>query len=148
MPLDFVMKAVTSGPTKGKRRNLANKSKTPAEAASRRKPVQTKAGAYQFAAAFARPVQCRKPATSFRLDSHFRQNPNVASANGKTGIEQVLRAWRLGEAKKRNIPVFRIFGDQTLRNIVAARPQNEAELLTLPGTGTSIVKNTENKFIV
>jgi len=110
MPLDFVMKAVTSGPTKGKRRKLASKSKTPAEAASRRKPVQTKAVAY------------------------------VASANGKTGIEQVLRAWRLGEAKKRNIPAFRIFGDQALRNIVAARPQNEAELLALPGVGTSTIK--------
>jgi superfamily II DNA helicase RecQ len=46
----------------------------------------------------------------------------------------------LSEAKHRNIPAFRIFGDQALRSIIATRPQSDAELLALPGIGLSIVK--------
>jgi superfamily II DNA helicase RecQ len=110
MPLDFVMKAAASIVAKSKRRKHPGKSKAPAKAAHRSRPIQTKAGTY------------------------------AASANGRTGVEQALRIWRLGEAKKRNIPAFRIFGDLALRSIAAACPQNEAELLALPGVGTSIVK--------
>jgi RecQ family ATP-dependent DNA helicase len=110
MPLDFVMKAAASGAVTSKRRKRAGTAKAPAKAASRSKPMQTKAGTY------------------------------AASTNGRTGVEQALRTWRLSEAKKRNIPAFRIFGDQALRSIAAACPQNEAELLALPGIGMSIVK--------
>jgi superfamily II DNA helicase RecQ len=110
IPLDFVMKAAASGVVTGKRRKRAGKSKSPATAASRSKSMQTKAGTH------------------------------AARANGRTGVEQALRTWRLSEAKKRNVPAFRIFGDQALRSIAAACPQNEAELLALPGVGTSIVK--------
>jgi superfamily II DNA helicase RecQ len=46
----------------------------------------------------------------------------------------------LSEAKRLNIPAFRIFGDQALRSIVASCPQTDAELLALPGIGLSIVK--------
>jgi superfamily II DNA helicase RecQ len=82
----------------------------PAKAAPRSRPMQTEAGTY------------------------------AARANGRTGVEEALRIWRLGEAKKRNIPAFRIFGDLALRSIAAACPQNEAELLALPAVGTSIAK--------
>jgi superfamily II DNA helicase RecQ len=110
MPVDFVMKAAASGTATTKQRKGASKSKTPARAASRRKPV------------LAGP------------------RANVASANGVAAVEQALRTWRLSEAKKNNIPAFRIFGDQALRSIAAACPQTEAELLALPGVGTSIAK--------
>ncbi|HEY6847523.1 MAG TPA: DNA topoisomerase 3 [Terracidiphilus sp.] len=110
MPVDFVMKAAASGTGTTKQRKGASKSKTPARATSRRKPV------------LAGP------------------RANVASANGVAAVEQALRTWRLSEAKKNNIPAFRIFGDQALRSIAAACPQTEAELLTLPGVGTSIAK--------
>jgi superfamily II DNA helicase RecQ len=110
MPLDFVMKAAASIVAKSKRRKHPGRSKAPAKAAHRSRPMQTKAGTY------------------------------AASANGRTGVEQALRTWRLSEAKKRNIPAFRIFGDLALRSIAAACPHNEAELLALPGVGTSIVK--------
>ena len=38
-------------------------------------------------------------------------------------LEQALRAWRLTEAKRRNMPAFRIFGDRTLRNIASTCPR-------------------------
>jgi DNA topoisomerase-3 len=110
MPVDFVMKAAASPTARTRQRKGASKSKAPEKATSRMKPVPTGPRAI------------------------------VASANGVTAVEQALRTWRLGEAKKNNIPAFRIFGDQALRSIAAARPQTEAELLTLPGVGTNIVK--------
>jgi len=110
MPLDFVMKAAANRVSTGKRRKSAGKSKTSAGAVSPKKSARTKTGV------------------------------DATGTNGKTNIEQALRAWRLGEAKKRNIPAFRIFSDQALRGIVAACPRNEAELLALPGVGPSIVK--------
>jgi superfamily II DNA helicase RecQ len=110
MPVDFVMKAAASGTATPKQRKGTSKSKAPAKATSRKKPA---------------PPGPRA---------------NVASANGVAAVEQALRTWRLSEAKKNNIPAFRIFGDQALRSIAAACPQTEAELLTLPGVGTSIVK--------
>ena len=110
MPVEFVMKAAASATARTMPRKGASKSKVPAKATSRSRPVPTVSGA------------------------------SAASAKGMTGVEQALRTWRLNEAKKRNIPAFRIFGDQTLRSIALACPQNEAELLALPGVGTSIVK--------
>jgi superfamily II DNA helicase RecQ len=64
----------------------------------------------------------------------------ASDAKRQTSVEQALRSWRLSEAKHRNIPAFRIFGDQALRSIIATRPQSDAELLALPGIGLSIVK--------
>ena len=55
-------------------------------------------------------------------------------------IEQALRSWRLGEAKRRRVPAFRIFGDRALLTIAATAPRNEAELLTVQGIGASIAK--------
>ena len=55
-------------------------------------------------------------------------------------IEQALRSWRLGEAKRRRVPAFRIFGDRALLTIAATAPRNEAELLTVQGIGAGIAK--------
>jgi superfamily II DNA helicase RecQ len=55
-------------------------------------------------------------------------------------VEEALRAWRLSEAKHRNIPAFRIFGDRALRGIASTCPQNDAELLAVPGIGMGIVQ--------
>jgi DNA topoisomerase-3 len=46
----------------------------------------------------------------------------------------------LSEAKHRKIPAFRVFGDRALRGIAATCPQNDAELLAVPGIGMSIVQ--------
>ena len=55
-------------------------------------------------------------------------------------LEQALRAWRLTEAKRRNMPAFRIFGDRTLRNIASTWPKNDSALLAVPGIGMGTVE--------
>jgi DNA topoisomerase-3 len=55
-------------------------------------------------------------------------------------LEEALRAWRLAEAKRRNVPAFRIMGDQALRSIASKRPATAQELLAIPGIGISIVE--------
>jgi superfamily II DNA helicase RecQ len=56
-------------------------------------------------------------------------------------LEEALRAWRLGEAKRRAIPAFRILTDATLRAIAERRPSTGAELLAVPGIGMKAVEN-------
>jgi superfamily II DNA helicase RecQ len=55
-------------------------------------------------------------------------------------LEQALRAWRLTEAKRRNMPAFRIFGDRTLRSIATACPKTDSALLAVPGIGMGTVE--------
>jgi DNA topoisomerase-3 len=55
-------------------------------------------------------------------------------------IEDALRAWRLGEAKRRGVPAFRIFSDTTLHAIAEARPQTAGELLAIPGIGMHTIE--------
>jgi DNA topoisomerase-3 len=55
-------------------------------------------------------------------------------------LEQALRAWRLTEAKRRNMPAFRIFGDRTLRNIASTCPKSDSALLAVPGIGMGTVE--------
>jgi superfamily II DNA helicase RecQ len=69
-----------------------------------------------------------------------KEGTRVSEPKAQIRIEQALRAWRLSEAKHRKIPAFRVFGDRALRGIAATCPQNDAELLAVPGIGMSIVQ--------
>jgi superfamily II DNA helicase RecQ len=109
-PLVFVMKSAANPVSSSKRKKKSRKSRTSPKAAPRIQPVQAGTGA------------------------------GASGAKSQTSVEQALRSWRLSEAKHRNIPAFRIFGDQALRSIAATCPQTDAELLALPGIGLSIVK--------
>ena len=55
-------------------------------------------------------------------------------------LEESLRQWRLAEAKRRGVPAFRIFNDQTLHAIAEERPATASELLAVPGIGISAVE--------
>jgi DNA topoisomerase-3 len=55
-------------------------------------------------------------------------------------IEGKLRQWRLAEAKRRGVPAFRIFSDQTLKAVAERRPATAAELLAIPGLGIGTVE--------
>jgi len=61
-------------------------------------------------------------------------------AQTSSGLEDALRAWRLGEAKRRGVPAFRIFSDATLRAIAKTRPQTAGELLAIPGIGMHTIE--------
>jgi DNA topoisomerase III len=110
MPLLFVMKDTGRPVPKRKRKKNSNKSK-----ASPRATARSQSGRPDTGAA-------------------------VSELKPQIRIEQALRSWRLNEAKHRKIPAFRIFGDLALRGIAATCPQNDAELLAVPGIGMSIVK--------
>jgi superfamily II DNA helicase RecQ len=80
------------------------------------------------------------PNTTDRIQSRPPRTRTTASGPEKeTRIEQALRAWRLSEAKRTNIPAFRIFGNRALKGR-ATCPHNDAELLAVPGIGMSIVQ--------
>ncbi|MCC7384337.1 MAG: DNA topoisomerase 3 [Deltaproteobacteria bacterium] len=55
-------------------------------------------------------------------------------------LEQ-LRAWRLGEARRRGVPAFRIVTDRALEAIAHARPRDEAAMLELPGVGPTLARH-------
>jgi superfamily II DNA helicase RecQ len=66
----------------------------------------------------------RKRAARPEAPSHLKP-PSTAKqpeAGLDTRIEEKLRAWRLAEAKRRGVPAFRIFSDQTLRALATKRP--------------------------
>ncbi|MBI2377987.1 MAG: DNA topoisomerase 3 [Deltaproteobacteria bacterium] len=52
---------------------------------------------------------------------------------------EALRAWRLGEAKRRRVPAFRILKDSTLDAIALDRPRSEEALLSVSGVGPATV---------
>ena len=54
--------------------------------------------------------------------------------------EAALRDWRLGEARRRGVPAFRIFSDRTLRALANSHPVTTQELLAIPGIGSSTVE--------
>ena len=55
-------------------------------------------------------------------------------------VEEVLRNWRLAEARRRGVPAFRVFSDQALKAMAARRPGTAAELLAIPGIGIGTVE--------
>jgi superfamily II DNA helicase RecQ len=111
---DLLMKDAALAATKPrKRRN--KKALAPAKAKRARKP-----------AAVATPAPPR-PA----------DRPKLAP---DSQVEDKLRQWRLAEAKRRGVPAFRIFSDQTLRAVAASRPATAAELLAIPGLGIGTVE--------
>jgi superfamily II DNA helicase RecQ len=55
-------------------------------------------------------------------------------------LQDVLRNWRLVEAKRRGVPAFGIFSDGVLKAMVDRRPQTATELLAIPGIGIRTVE--------
>jgi len=68
--------------------------------------------------------------------------PTMKRTPAATGsrVEEELRTWRLLEARRRGVPAFRIFNDQTLRVIAQRRPTKAAELIAVPGIGMNAVE--------
>jgi DNA topoisomerase-3 len=65
------------------------------------------------------------------------QNPGAVI---NTRTEEALRVWRLAEAKRRNVPAFRIFNDQALRQMATIRPTTDRTLLGISGIGANTVR--------
>lgn len=56
-------------------------------------------------------------------------------------IIQELKAWRKRKADDMNVPPYIIFGDKTMLDIAAKKPQDKTELLNVYGMGNSKVEN-------
>lgn len=75
-----------------------------------------------------------------------RSEPDVVELKPKklTPVEkqtvEALKAWRLAEAKRRQVPAFRILTDRTLEAIAEDLPETTAELLAVPGMGLKTVE--------
>jgi DNA topoisomerase-3 len=61
-----------------------------------------------------------------------------AAAHGRAAPAELvtaLKAWRLGEARKRRVPAFQILSDRVLLAVAAAQPENAAALSAVAGIG-------------
>jgi DNA topoisomerase-3 len=55
-------------------------------------------------------------------------------------LEEMLRTWRTGQAKRQGVPAFRIMSDKVLLAIAEKQPGTAAELLSIPGIGIASVE--------
>ncbi|MEM8934530.1 MAG: HRDC domain-containing protein, partial [Acidobacteriota bacterium] len=69
-------------------------------------------------------------------------SPSIAPApsNASPELLDALRAWRLGEARRRRIPAFRILTNRTLDAIASANPRSDDELLAVRGVGPRLLE--------
>lgn len=80
-------------------------------------------------AAAAAPARAKKPGKRAPADDA-----------GDEALGHALKAWRMGQAKRKKVPAFRIFSDKTLHALAEARPQTLNELLQVPGFGLKLVE--------
>ncbi|MFZ0449802.1 MAG: ATP-dependent DNA helicase RecQ [Desulfatiglandaceae bacterium] len=57
-----------------------------------------------------------------------------------TELYETLREWRMGMAKKKGIPAFRIFSNKVLNNLASDRPVSPDELYMVPGVGPYFIE--------
>ncbi|MCM2258613.1 MAG: RecQ family ATP-dependent DNA helicase, partial [Vicinamibacteria bacterium] len=75
-------------------------------------------------------------------DKPSRRKPAVDSA-----LADALTAWRLAEARRAGVPAFRVLQNKTLSGIAAARPQDEAALLAVPGFGPTLLRRYGKRIL-
>jgi DNA topoisomerase-3 len=121
----------------------------PAEKASEKRRTRKRAVATKKKARMpvARPASGAKPAARTKAPEltappEFAPDElttgQLASRESKT--EDMLRAWRLAQAKRQAVPAFRILPDKVLTAIASKRPRTAAELLAIPGIGIGSVE--------
>ena len=66
--------------------------------------------------------------------------PAKAGPPANAGVEKALRDWRLAEAKRREVPAFRILSDKSLQAIATEKPLSIRELLEIPGIGARLAE--------
>lgn len=64
----------------------------------------------------------------------------IALTTSQEALADRLRSWRLAEARRRQVPAFRILSDRTLTALVRARPSDETELLQVKGIGPHLAR--------
>ncbi|MCP4659804.1 MAG: RecQ family ATP-dependent DNA helicase, partial [bacterium] len=124
---------VTVEPKKAKKKAKRAKKKkvaAPRKAAKRKTTAPRKAAVRRGQAVEAEAVV-----------EHKAPRPAAApQAEAPSELFEALREWRLGVARKKRIPAFRILTDRTLTAIASARPGDEEGLLAVSGVGPASVR--------
>ncbi len=86
----------------------------------------------------------RKPrksrsSTETRGGTKRRRHRKPGSPAATPGLLAALKEWRLGEARKKRMPAFRVLTDAVLKGICEVRPSSEPELLEVSGLGPKLV---------
>jgi DNA topoisomerase-3 len=81
----------------------------------------------------------RKAPAEVEPSKPARETPR-APAPAPARLEELLRSWRLAEARRRGVPAFRICTDAALKAMAERRPGTASELLNIPGIGISTVE--------
>jgi RecQ family ATP-dependent DNA helicase len=69
-----------------------------------------------------------------------RKRTKAAPPPANAQVEKALRDWRLTEARRREVPAFRILSDKSLQAIAAQKPLSIRELLEIPGIGARVAE--------
>jgi superfamily II DNA helicase RecQ len=86
----------------------------------------------------------QKPAKGADRSSHAASGGPVKPPKKPEGseadlaVEEALRTWRRGEARRLGVPAFRIFTDRALAGLVELRPRTPGEMVSVPGIGLRI----------
>jgi superfamily II DNA helicase RecQ len=113
-PIEFIMKRTTPVSTRGRARR-----KTTYPRNQRRTATQ-------------------RVSSTVRPQSRAVQ-PEPESA-ASSGVESMLRAWRLAESRRRGVPAFRIFTDKALQAMVNLKPKGPDGLQAISGIGIRTVE--------
>jgi DNA topoisomerase-3 len=86
-----------------------------------------------------RRTETQKPTAARPARKKTAAAARAPSPVGQDRLFEALKTWRLGEARRRRIPAFRIMPNRTLQAIAEALPRDERELLAVHGMGPTLV---------
>ncbi|WP_299591583.1 DNA helicase RecQ [uncultured Microbulbifer sp.] len=89
----------------------------------------------------------KTPAKSAKGTGESRSRAPVEIAEEDLPLWDALRALRKSLAEERGVPPYVVFHDATLREMLSARPRNEAEMLAISGIGDSKLARFGEPFL-
>jgi ATP-dependent DNA helicase RecQ len=83
------------------------------------------------------PVQLKAPliSASISADKRKERKTKLGQQQYDENIYEILRTWRLSEAREHGVPAYMIFSDQTLQAIARVKPKTKFDLSKIHGIG-------------
>ena len=91
----------------------------------------------------------RAPQKRSRRTKRASRTPAVElpSTGENARLVETLRAWRLGEAKRRRVPAFRVLTNRALVAVAEARPTSQQALLKVKGLGPKVLQQSGAQLV-
>ncbi|WP_078083950.1 DNA helicase RecQ [Microbulbifer mangrovi] len=89
----------------------------------------------------------KAPPKTAKGSGESRSRAPVEIADADIPLWDALRALRKSLAEERGVPPYVVFHDATLREMLSARPRNEAEMLAISGIGDSKLARFGEPFL-